>query len=112
MDPGKNTKGKRFFQELFCPYTDAMPTPELMRKAPEEGVSDPAGESTKVTAPLFLCAYHLEAGSSSVLHPAGGCGLTFSSFYQVYVHATQRPMQLPKPVTWVGEEAKSPSIRC
>lgn len=53
------------FQELFYLRVDAMPTPELMCKAPEEGVGGPTGESTGVPAPLFLCPYCLEAGSSS-----------------------------------------------
>lgn len=100
------------FQELFYLHVDAMPTPEPMSKAPEEGVGGPTGESTGVPAPLFLCAYCLEAGSSSVLHPTGGRGLNLSPFYQVYIHAMQWPMQLSKPVTRVGEEAKSPFVWC
>lgn len=57
---------------------DAMSTPEPMCKTPEEGVSDPAAESTNVPAPLFLCAYRLEGGSPSVLHSTGGCGSNLS----------------------------------
>lgn len=53
-----------------------MLTPEPMCKAPRGGVGGPTGESTAVPAPLFLCTYCLEAGSSSVLDPTGRYGLT------------------------------------
>lgn len=80
-----------------------MPVPEPTDKAPEEGGGGPTGESTRAPIPLFLCTYCLENGSSSVLHPIGGCGLTSS----------------PSPVTDAivhssdvgGKEVKSPPKR-